>query len=192
MDRPTTASHSLSLSTVTRVKAMEADEIALRNRQAAQLRRERAAYRLHKQKMAVSRRAQPTRPPSAQTDLILFFGFVLAIFKDMLDLAFVGSIPVLGTLVTAMVSSGIILILMVHGLGAGHRRVRRTLRRVGVIAAASLIEGFFFGLNFVPLETIAMAVTYHMVRRDRRRDWQKYREEMKKYSRQRVWREVYV
>ncbi|HHH12384.1 MAG TPA: hypothetical protein ENJ77_00740 [Candidatus Moranbacteria bacterium] len=151
-----------------RVKS-KAEEL-MRRRYAAKLRRDRAAYRRHKERM---RKAKAAASEDTRRDILFLPAFALAIFKDLIDLTFVGALPGLGTIISFTVSLGIIFILLVHGVGSKHRRARRLMQRSAVVAAAGVAEGLFFGFNFLPVETTAVFLTWRMVKRDRKKDRQR-------------------
>lgn len=82
----------------------------------------------------------------------------VAMFKDLLDFVFIGSLPVIGTVITASLSFLIFALLFLTG------SKNQTSRRVIVLGLTTLVEGILFGLNFFPLETAAVLVIYYLDR----------------------------
>jgi hypothetical protein len=82
----------------------------------------------------------------------------VAMFKDLLDFVFIGSLPVIGTVITAGLSFLIFALLFLTG------SKNQTSRRVIVLGLTTIVEGIFFGINFFPLETAAVFVIYYLDR----------------------------
>lgn len=112
-----------------------------------------------------------TAPTEIQAMDVPIYGiaFSLALLKDILDLAFIGSLPAIGTVVTFCVSIAIGFVLIFDGISVSQRRVaRRMTRRFLILIAGTLAEGILFGLNFFPIETITVAIIYWMALVDRK------------------------
>ncbi len=110
-------------------------------------------------KKAAGQASFTRKPPSA----LLYLGLaMIAFFKDLLDLAGLGSLPGVGTVVTACFAF-LIWILMVMFDGSGGR-LKNKLARSLVLMGFSLVEGLGFGLNFLPLETGTVVILYVMAR----------------------------
>jgi hypothetical protein len=90
--------------------------------------------------------------------------FTVALFKDMLDLALVGSLPGIGAVVTLCFSGLIFLMLMLVRTNKKLIDSRFLIKRGVVLLLGSLTEGFIFGLNFLPIMTITIAIIYMMDR----------------------------
>lgn len=90
--------------------------------------------------------------------------FTVALFKDMLDLALVGSLPGIGAVVTLCFSGLIFLMLLLVRTNKKLIDSRFLIKRGVVLLLGSLTEGFIFGLNFLPIMTITIAIIYMMDR----------------------------
>lgn len=112
-----------------------------------------------------------TAPTEIQPSDIPIYGvaFMLAGLKDLLDLSFIGSFPVVGTVVTFCVSIAIGFILMFDGVSNSQRKmVRRLTRKYLVLMAGTIVEGILFGLNFLPFEMLTVGIIYWMSLADRK------------------------
>jgi hypothetical protein len=100
------------------------------------------------------------------------FGIALcfALFKDISDFVGLGSLPVIGTLITFMVSSiigGIMFITGSTGKVANAKRIVKSLaKKWGALIAGTAVE-MFFGLNFFPFETLVVAVVFYLTLQER-------------------------
>ncbi len=162
-----------------RVRTMQKMETALRNYRAQQLRKHRSAYLRHRKRLV---RIRYVRMRQLRDTLILI-AIIIALFKDTLDLAFIGSLPGIGTIITLLFSILIITLLMIHSAGAHHRRARKIIARSGIMAAASVIEALGFGINFFPIETLTIIVMFYLIIRGRRAHNAKQRKKAKKARR---------
>ncbi|MFH0969373.1 MAG: hypothetical protein V1804_02600 [Patescibacteria group bacterium] len=92
-------------------------------------------------------------------DWIYAFAIFFAILKDILDFAGIGSLPVIGTVITFCVSITIgFAILLANTLEKDRTIFQKTIIRYAIIIVGTLAE-LLFGLNFVPWETaVALAV----------------------------------
>lgn len=90
--------------------------------------------------------------------------FTVALFKDLLDLIGIGSLPGIGTVITF--AFGLLIFLLLMLVRANKKLLdSRFLLRMGVILIfGTAAEGFLFGLNFLPIETITIAIIYLMDR----------------------------
>lgn len=101
-----------------------------------------------------------------------FYGIALclAIFKDISDFVGLGSLPVIGTLITFAVSFTIGLIMFLTGSGGkrgnAKRIVKSLAKRYGTLVAGTGVE-MFFGLNFFPIETAMVAVVFYLTLQER-------------------------
>lgn len=94
---------------------------------------------------------------------MLYLGLaMIALLKDLLDLALVGSLPGLGTVVTALFGfvMWMLMTLFDRSGGKSNNKIARSL----VLLFASLVEALGFGLNFLPIQTLIVAVLYMMAR----------------------------
>lgn len=124
--------------------------------------------------LAIAKKAKNivTAPTEIQvTDLAIYgVALALALFKDILDLVFIGSWPVIGTVITFCVSIAIGCVLLFDGISISQRKMaRRMTRRFLVLIAGTMVEGILFGLNFFPFETITVGIIYWMSLVDRKK-----------------------
>lgn len=96
------------------------------------------------------------------------FGIALscAILKDILDLVFIGSLPVIGTLLTFFASCIIFFCTLITGSGAKKNFARRIMKKYGTIIIGTLIE-FVFGIDFLPIETCIVIIVYALTLHER-------------------------
>lgn len=88
--------------------------------------------------------------------------FAAALLKDLLDLGMIGSLPGIGTIITLCFS--ILIFLLIH-LSRTESRLMgsRFILRAGLtMIFGTVVEGFAFGLNFVPIETMCVFLIYIM------------------------------
>ncbi len=97
------------------------------------------------------------------TDMPYFFAVIAALLKDGLDLIGIGSLPAIGTAVTAC--SSIFIAAMMFLGNIMHTEHDRTifqsiiLKQFGVLAFTTIVE-LFFGLNLAPLQTVGVIFIY--------------------------------
>lgn len=102
-----------------------------------------------------------------KTKATLFsYGLPLAVAlqKDLLDLAMIGSLPGIGSIVTICFS--LLIFLLIHlSRSEGRLMGSRFIVRMGLtMIFGSIVEGFAFGLNFLPIETMVVLIIYIMDR----------------------------
>lgn len=95
----------------------------------------------------------------------------IALLKDMLDLAMIGSLPGIGTIVTICFTFLIWILLAVFDRSGGSKNLQIT--RGLVLAGVAAVEGLGFGLNFLPIQTFTVIFLYYKAQ-------QAYRESMRK------------
>lgn len=83
--------------------------------------------------------------------------FAVALLKDLLDLVLIGSLPGIGTIITVCFSLLIFFLLMLNGSGKKYSLTKKSL----LLAGGAIVEGIFFGLNFLPIETMTVFLIYH-------------------------------
>jgi len=88
--------------------------------------------------------------------------FMLAGLKDALDLVLVGSLPVIGTIVTLCFAVAMFFVLMFSKTNRQLSDNRLLLRLGLVLLLGSMAEGFIFGINFLPMESITVLVMFLM------------------------------
>jgi len=123
--------------------------------------------------LAVVRKAKDliTAPTEFQIMDVFVYGLAMALafLKDLLDLAFIGSLPAVGTVITFCVSIAIGFVLLFDGISMSQRRVaRRLTKKFLILIAGTIVEGVLFGLNFFPFEMITVAIIYWMALMDRK------------------------
>lgn len=91
------------------------------------------------------------------------FGAALmaAVLKDFLDWVGFGSLPAIGTVITFMASTVIFGTLLLTGSRSKAKNTKMIVRKFGTLIIGSLME-MLFGLNFIPIESIVVAVTFYM------------------------------
>jgi hypothetical protein len=99
-------------------------------------------------------------------DWLYGIALTLAIFKDISDFIGLGSLPVIGTLITFAVSFIIGMIMFLTGSGMKKRIVKSLAKRYGVLIIGSLLE-MLFGLNFFPIETSVVIIVFYLTLRER-------------------------
>lgn len=87
---------------------------------------------------------------------------MIALLKDLLDLALIGSFPGIGTVVTACFSFLIWMLMTLFDRSGGksNSKIARSL----VLLFLSLVEAIGFGLNFMPIQTMTVGLLYIMAR----------------------------
>lgn len=96
------------------------------------------------------------------------FGIALsfAILKDISDLTGLGSLPVIGTIITFFVSAIIFFSLLIAGSGSKKNLAKNLVKKYGTLAIGTLVE-FIFGIDFLPIETCVVILTFFFVLRER-------------------------
>lgn len=125
---------------------------------------QRARHAYTARQVAVSKKEQELAAVKENKPGLIGYSpiFSVALFKDMLDLALVGSFPGVGTLVTFCFSLLIFVMLLLTRSNKKLIDSRFLLRWVVTLILGSMVEGFIFGLNFLPIETITILVIYLM------------------------------
>ncbi|MEI9966531.1 MAG: hypothetical protein WDN67_02680 [Candidatus Moraniibacteriota bacterium] len=120
-------------------------------RQSAQIQASRTRIALREQSL------------SEEAKSVHFFAYMpallLAVFKDILDFTGIGSLPAIGTAVTIVVSFFIYMCL--HAF-APHADSHAGMRRGLIMLSGGGIEAIFLGLNFLPIETLAVLAIYFL------------------------------
>lgn len=111
--------------------------------------------------------------------LLLYGGVgLIALFKDLLDLAFIGSLPGIGTIITLCLSFLIWMLLTVFDRSSKGTKGNMQIARGLVVIFFGLVEAIGFGLNFLPIQTAMVFVLYVLARRA----WKKAQKEHEKKS----------
>ncbi|NCQ05959.1 MAG: hypothetical protein GW815_00090 [Candidatus Moranbacteria bacterium] len=104
--------------------------------------------------------------------LFLYGGVgIIALFKDLLDLVFIGSLPGIGTIITICLSFLIWILLTMFDRSGGAQNMQIT--RGLIVIFFGLVEAIGFGLNFLPIETAMVFVLYVLAKKA----WKKAKEE---------------
>lgn len=107
--------------------------------------------------------SKPSGAPAPKPSAMLYLGLAMvALLKDLLDLALIGSFPGVGTIVTACFGflMWMLMTLFDRSGGKSNNKIARSL----VLLFASLVEALGFGLNFLPIQTLTVVVLYVMAR----------------------------
>jgi hypothetical protein len=99
-------------------------------------------------------------------DWLFGIALALAMLKDILDFVGLGSLPAIGTVITLCVSLAIGFIMLLTGSRGMAKMARGMAKRFGVLAGGTAAE-MFFGINFIPIETIVVIIVFYMTLRDR-------------------------
>lgn len=132
----------------------------------------RSLYSQSRRRIAAT--AKNTKFSGEKPSTMLYLGVgMIALFKDLLDLAGIGSLPGIGTIVTFCFTALIWLLLTVFDKSGakGNAKMVRSL----IIMLIALIEGIGFGINFLPIETGTVILLFILAKRE----WSK---EKKKWS----------
>jgi hypothetical protein len=99
-------------------------------------------------------------------DIFFIGAIMMAVLKDISDFPGMGSIPVIGTVLTLMASITIIAGMLVSGSYKSGRKnksnVKRAIKRWGTLAGGTLTE-LLFGVNFLPVETLTALITFGLM-----------------------------
>jgi len=127
---------------------------------------------------ATKKREAKVQVVSLLTDWPYFFAGMFALLKDLLDLVGLGSLPVIGTVITVLVSGGIAFFIFLTGASERNQKTakklagrwkKKMLQKIVILVAGTIIEGFLFGLNFLPIETLTVIFIYSLTIRERRK-----------------------
>lgn len=112
-------------------------------------------------------------------DWMFGIALIIALLKDILDFVGIGSLPVIGTVVTFCVSVSIGLIMFIAGSSGKKGIAKGSLKRFGVLGGGTFVE-MFFGINSLPIETIVVIMVFYMTLRDRAQSEQSTKEQATK------------
>jgi hypothetical protein len=101
-------------------------------------------------------------------DMFFVPAFIAAVFKDILDFAFIGSLPAIGTVITLCISIFIWFMMLLAGASGKGKVVKGMIKRSMVLIGGTMAE-FLFGLNFLPIETITVGIIYFMILSERKK-----------------------
>lgn len=87
-----------------------------------------------------------------------------ALLKDIVDLVGIGSLPVIGTVITLMATITIFAVMLI----TGNFFKKRWAKKIGVVFLGTAVE-IIFGLNFLPVETAVVIIVFYLALDDRRK-----------------------
>lgn len=91
--------------------------------------------------------------------------FAIAMLKDGLDYILIGSIPVIGTIVSFICAALLFLALIFAKKTGSLSDIKFVVKRFLIVLVVFAIEGFAFGVNFFPFEIVAVIIVYFMDKR---------------------------
>lgn len=98
--------------------------------------------------------------------MLLYLGIsMIALFKDLLDLVAIGSLPAIGTVITICLTFLIWMLFLLFDKSGGGSKTNRAIVRGLILIFIGAVEGLFFGLNLLPIETATIVVLYFLARR---------------------------
>lgn len=98
----------------------------------------------------------------------MIIALMMAILKDLLDFAGIGSLPAIGYVVTICVSSVIGIMVFIAGSGNKKRNKAKSLiKKLVTLGGGTIVESLLFGLNFLPIETLTVIVLYRIVKKEK-------------------------
>lgn len=121
------------------------------------------------------------------TDVFIYgIALILALFKDLLDLAILalpGFGAVIVMVITWCISIAIGLLMMFDGVSSAKRKIAgKLVKRMLVLIAGTIVESFLFGLNFFPFEMFTVGVIYFMSLMERKQEKRLNNEQDKSYA----------
>jgi hypothetical protein len=122
------------------------------------------------QRMIMARRQEQNRENGETKKEVRLFQYsaplIIAIFKDLLDIIGIGSLPAVGTVITLCLSF-IIGILLFFFTDAGDINGKRKIaKRAAVFIVGLVSEMILFGANLLPIETLTVYIIYWMDKSD--------------------------
>lgn len=120
---------------------------------------------VRKGRRAWGKALQKTKFTGEKPSMILYLGIsMIALFKDLLDLVGIGSLPAIGTVITFCLTFLIWMLFLVFDKSGGGNKANRAMVRGLILIFIGMVEGLFFGLNLLPIETATIIVLYFMAR----------------------------
>lgn len=112
------------------------------------------------------RSAQDAKFTGEKPSVLLYLGVaMIALLKDLLDFAGIGSLPGIGFVVTACFTFLIWMLLTLFDRSSQGAKSNIQLTRGLVTIGFGLVEMVAFGLNFLPIETVMVIVLYQLARK---------------------------
>ena len=93
------------------------------------------------------------------TDMPYMFAIGAGLFKDILDFGFLGSLPVVGTVLTICASIFIFMMMILAGTSKKHKSFKGSIKKGGMLIGGTIVE-ILFGINFLPVETLTAGLLY--------------------------------
>jgi Na+-transporting methylmalonyl-CoA/oxaloacetate decarboxylase gamma subunit len=122
-----------------------------------------------------------TKFTGEKPSMLLYLGIsMIALFKDLLDLVGIGSLPAIGTVITFCLTFLIWMLFLLFDKSGGGSKTNRALARGLILTFVGLAEGLIFGLNLLPLETATIVVLYFMAKHAYKKAEKKHKEETEK------------
>ena len=97
-----------------------------------------------------------------------FLAWVLALIKDLLDFVLLGSLPGIGTALTLCVSVAAYLLSKLVDTERSKAMTKAFSR--GIILISGTTAELFFGINFIPWETVAVSIMYLLTLQERKNE----------------------
>lgn len=115
---------------------------------------------------SIANKVKKTKFTGEKPSKILYLGVaMIALFKDLLDLVGIGSLPAIGTVITVCLTFLIWILLLLFDKSGGGKKVNRAMARGILMILIGMVEGLFFGLNLLPIETTMVIVLYILAHR---------------------------
>lgn len=93
-------------------------------------------------------------------DMPYVAAFGAALLKDLLDFGFIGSLPLIGTVLTICASIFIFMMLLLSGSSGARSKTKGMLKKMLTLGGGTIVETFF-GINFLPVEVLTVALIYY-------------------------------
>ncbi len=107
-------------------------------------------------------------------DWLYAIALALAILKDLVDLVGIGSLPLIGTVITILISLSLGSIMLLVGGYSKKKMARSIAKRYGTLFGGTMIE-FLFGVNVLPIETLTIIIVYVLTLKERQENYQEER-----------------
>ena len=100
---------------------------------------------------------------------IYFLTLLAALLKDILDWIGIGSLPVIGSVVTFCFSILIFFMMLIAGSSGKMKMASKMVRRYLVLAGGAIME-LLFGINFLPILTCTVLVIWFMAAAEKKQE----------------------
>ncbi|MFZ2193557.1 MAG: hypothetical protein WAV31_04915 [Candidatus Moraniibacteriota bacterium] len=105
------------------------------------------------------------------SDVFFFLAILVAMAKDYLDFIGVGSLPLIGTLITLMTSITIFFAMLFcgsHSSFGSKKKMKLKIMKWFSLITGTGVEMFFFGVNFAPIETATACTAFTLILMERK------------------------